>query len=483
MTRATDKLALLRQLPAVHKLAADPAWPANVPESVRNAEARQVVAELRAAIDVGQVGAEADLQTVQAGALQRRVLAATVASARPILNGSGVLLHTHLGRAPLPPQAVQALAECAGGYTTLELEAQTGTRGSRQDHCRPLLRALSGAEDALVLNNGAAAIFLALRALAQGRPVLVSRGELVEIGGGFRVPDILEASGAELVEVGTTNHTRTADYRAALLQLAAKGRPAAAILRVHRSNFALVGFASSPELRELADLAHEYHLPLLVDLGSGALAPLPVRPQPLPGQPHLGEPTVAEHISQGADLVTFSGDKLVGGPQAGLLVGRQELVRQLAADPLARALRPGSLTIVALEAVLRMHWLGEAEQLPVLAACREAEAEVAGRAERWASSLQAALGPAFHVQIQAVQTFVGGGTHPLLSLPSRALTVRSHGATAQDLADRGLRGHPPLLGRVSDGDYWLDVRSLWAGRGHADEVALLAALVAALQGP
>ncbi|MBI5608630.1 MAG: L-seryl-tRNA(Sec) selenium transferase, partial [Deltaproteobacteria bacterium] len=418
MTNPDDKLALLRRLPAVHRLAADPAWPASVPDPVRTTAARQVVAELRAAIDAGQAADAAALEALQLAALHRHIQAVDRASMRPILNGSGVLLHTHLGRAPLPPQAVQALADCAGGYTTLELDAETGGRGSRQDHCRPLLCQLSGAEDALVLNNGAAAIFLALRTLARGRPVLVSRGELVEIGGGFRVPDILEASGAELVEVGTTNHTRVGDYRAALQRLASGGRTAAAILRVHRSNFALVGFASSPELGELADLAREHQLPLLVDLGSGALAPLPIRPQPLPGQPHLGEPTVAEHIRQGADLVTFSGDKLVGGPQAGLLVGRRDLVQRLAADPLARALRPGSLTIVALEAVLRMHWLGESANLPVLAACHEAEGQVAERAERWAAVLRTQLGERFVVQVEVAQAFVGGGTHPLLSLPS-----------------------------------------------------------------
>ncbi len=475
------KLELLRALPAVHRLAADPAWPPHVPEALRVGLAREVTAALRQAIDCGHVLDIAALAQLQATQLQLHIRALTRPSIRRILNGSGVLLHTHLGRAPLPPQAVQALVECASGYTTLEIDAQTGARGSRQDHCRPLLRGLTGAEDALVLNNGAAAIFLALRALAQGRPVLVSRGELVEIGGGFRVPDILEASGAQLVEVGTTNHTRLADYERALQRLASDGRPAAAILRVHRSNFAMVGFASSPELRDLADLARQFSLPLLVDLGSGALAPLPVKPMPLPGQPHVGEPTVAEHIDQGADIVTFSGDKLVGGPQAGLVVGRRDLLQQLARDPLARALRPGSLTLVALEAVLRLHLLGDRAPLPVLAACDEPLEAVLVRAKRWAEQLQRDLGPVVSLQVVATDSFIGGGTHPLLSLPSQSLQVRSSQADGQSLADRALAAPRPLLGRIRAGDFLLDVRSLWAGRGGDDEATLLSALALALR--
>lgn len=473
--------AWARHLPAVHRLQQHAAWQGlDVPEGVRAAVAREAIEQTRAALQRGACATPEAVAEYAETALRQGIVAATRHSLRPVLNGSGVLLHTNSGRAPVPAAVRDHLHRLTGGYSTLELQ-EDGGRGSRQDHCRPLLRWLCGCEDALVVNNGAAAILLVLRALAHGRPVVVSRGELVEIGGGFRVPEVMAASGAELVEVGTTNRTHLRDYEAALTRLAAAGTPAAAVLQVHRSNFAVVGFEAHPPLDELASLARRHGAQTWVDLGSGALAELPILPAALPdGTQPLAEPTVAATVAAGADLVTFSGDKLVGGPQAGLIVGRQAPIAACARDPMARAMRPGGWILAGLEAVLRMHLLGQSNRLPVLAQLHCDEQHVARQAETLCTSLQGQL-PRLTFTVVASVAQVGGGTHPLLVLPSRALAIGAPGQSAQQLASRLTRAAVPLLCRVRGEFALADVRSLLAGHGEGSAEELAHALVATLR--
>jgi len=473
-------VSALRALPSVRALADHPAWRGiAVSPPTRTAVCREAIASVRASVREGVVAPTAVAGAIDA-ALASRIRAIAAPTVAPLLNGAGVLLHTNVGRAPLPPEAIAAISEAARGYNTLEIDRSTGGRGTRQDHCRPLLRWLTGAADALVVNNGAAAALIALRAVARGRPVVVSRGELVEIGGGFRVPEVLEAAACALVEVGATNRTHLEDYAAALERLHREGRPAAALLRVHRSNFAVVGFASQPALRDLGALARQWGACLVVDVGSGALAPLPVPTAALPdGSAGEIEPTVADIVAAGADLVTFSGDKLVGGPQAGIVVGAREPVALAARDPLVRALRPGSLTIAGLAAVLAMHAQGRAGELPALAAAALPEGAVENAAVALAARLARAL-PEVSVAVGHGTTLIGGGTHPLYVVPSRELVLLWPGCDGATLAARALRGDPPLLARARGPALHIDVRSLIAGRGDRDDAGLAAAIARAL---
>jgi L-seryl-tRNA(Ser) seleniumtransferase len=354
---------------------------------------------------------------------------------RRVLNATGVLVHTNLGRAPLADAALDRVRDAAG-YSNLELDLSSGSRGSRQDHLPPLLRRLTGAEAAIVVNNNAAAILLALAALAEGREVVVSRGELIEIGDGFRIPEVLASSGARLVEVGTTNRTRAADYERAI------GPDTALLLRVHPSNFRISGFTERPAVHELARIAQRFGLVLVDDLGSGALVDVE------------GEPTPAEAIAAGADLVCFSGDKLLGGPQAGIVAGRADLVERLRRHPLHRALRPDKLTLAALEGTLALY-LDRPGEIPVLRMLREPVASVRARAER----LAAAVGGT----VEETVARAGGGALPLAELPSAACAVEEELAAA-------LRGHePPVVAVVRDGRTLLDCRTLTDAE--ADEVA------------
>jgi L-seryl-tRNA(Ser) seleniumtransferase len=373
------------------------------------------------------------------GDLYARLQEALVAARRPalrrVLNATGVIVHTNLGRAPLADAAISRIVDVAG-FSNLEYDLSSGSRGSRQDHLAPLLRRLTRAEAAIVVNNNAAAMLLALAALAEGRDVIVSRGELIEIGDGFRIPDVLARSGARLVEVGTTNRTRAADYEAAV------GPETALLLRVHQSNFRVVGFTEQPRLEELAAVAQRHGLPLLDDLGSGALV-------------HVeGEPTPAAALAAGADLVCFSGDKLLGGPQSGIVAGRADLVEQLRRHPLHRALRSDKLTLAALGGTLALY-LDRPEEVPVLRMLREPVEDVRARAERLA---QAAGGA-----VEETVARVGGGALPLAELPSFACAV------AEELG-AALRAHePPVIAVVRDGRTLLDCRTL--SDAEADEVA------------
>ncbi len=360
---------------------------------------------------------------------------------REVLNASGVVLHTNLGRAPLHPKAVERIAAVSLGYSNLELDLEQGERGSRYAPVVGLLKELTGAEDALVVNNCASAVLLALSALAQGKDALVSRGELVEIGGGFRVPDVMRQSGARLVEVGTTNRTRIADYEAAA------GEAAALLVKVHRSNFALVGFTEEASTKELAGLAKAKGLILYEDLGSGSLLPLHAE--------GLGsEPTVASVVAAGADLVSFSGDKLLGGPQAGIVVGRAAVLEKLKRHPLNRALRIDKLTVAALEATLELYRDGRADEIPVRRMLLESAAVLKARAER----LQAQLaGHSVKAALVETQGQVGGGALPLASPVSWACAIAGD---AEKLHLKLRQAEPPVVARVSDGQLLLDVRCL-----------------------
>jgi L-seryl-tRNA(Ser) seleniumtransferase len=359
-------------------------------------------------------------------------------SLRRVINATGVLVHTNLGRAPLAEAAIARVVEVAGGYSNLEYDLARGERGSRQDHLAELLAGLTGAEAALVVNNNAAAVLLALAALAEGREVVVSRGELIEIGDGFRIPDVLARSGARLVEVGTTNRTRASDYARAV------GPDTALLLRVHQSNFRVVGFSEQPGLGELAAVARQHEIPLVDDLGSGALAPLG------------DEPTPAESLRAGADLVCFSGDKLLGGPQAGIVVGRAELVERLRRHPLQRALRADKLTLAALEGTLSLALdPSTRDEVPVLRMLHEPIDRVRARAER----LAALVGG----EVEETVARVGGGALPLAEIPSAACSVE------EGLAEPLRLGEPSVVAVVRDGRTLLDSRTLTDAE--VDEVA------------
>jgi L-seryl-tRNA(Ser) seleniumtransferase len=404
------------------------------------------------AVDAARVVLARAREEIQAGAdpgdLEARLLGelATARSARlrRTLNATGVVVHTNLGRAPLAEAALDRVREVGRGYSNLEYDLSAGTRGSRQDHVAGVLRRLTGAEAALVVNNNAAAVLLALAALAEGRDVLVSRGELIEIGDGFRIPDVLARSGARLVEVGTTNRTRAADYEQAV-------RPETAVLlRVHQSNFRVVGFTELPSVAELARVAQRHELPLVDDLGSGALAPsntVLLRE----------EPSVRESLDAGADLVCFSGDKLLGGPQAGIVVGRADLVERLRRHPLQRAVRADKLTLAALEGTLTLYLEPERalREVPVLRMALDSAEAVRARAER--------LTELAGGEIEETVGRIGGGALPLAELPSFACAVD------EELAAPLRAGDPPVVGIVRDGRLLLDCRTL--SDAEVDDVA------------
>jgi L-seryl-tRNA(Ser) seleniumtransferase len=367
-------------------------------------------------------------------------------SLRRVINATGVVLHTNLGRAPLADAAVEAIADIASGFSNLEYDLESGARGSRYSHCVSLLQKLTGAEDALVVNNCAAAMVLTLNALAQRKDVLVSRGELVEIGGSFRIPDIMSRSGAKLVEVGTTNRTHDDDYRRAITP------KTAAIVKVHRSNFAIEGFTSDVSVERLAFIAAEHGLPVVHDLGSGLMLALDAYGL-------AGEPTAATAIASGASLVLMSGDKLLGGPQAGIILGAAALLAKLRKNPFARAMRVDKLTLSALEATLRLYLEPERalREIPVLAMLTVPVSELQSRAEAIAATL-ASNGIA--ADVVASSASVGGGAFPTAAIPSIAIRLPG---TAQRAEEKLRGGAPAVIGRISDGHLLLDLRSVLAG--------------------
>ena len=365
-------------------------------------------------------------------------------SLKPVINATGVIVHTNLGRAPLAATAVQRVAEVARSYANLEYDLASGSRGSRSIHAAALLTRLTGAEAALVVNNNAAAVLLVLAALAAGREVIISRGELVEIGGGFRIPDVLRQSGATLREVGTTNRTRAADYASAI------GERTAVILRVHPSNFKVEGFTETPALTEVVEIASRFEVPVIEDLGSGNLLT----------SPEIGsEPTVRRSIDAGVSVCTFSGDKLLGGPQAGLIVGRRATLDTLRAHPLMRALRVDKLTYAALEATLVEH---ATDRAPVTVPVARMISTPVDRLEERARALVERLTQhaALQVSVEPSAATIGGGSAPGLTLPSRALVVARADLSAAALESELRRATPPVVGRIEDDRVLLDLRTV-----------------------
>lgn len=444
----------LRAIPAIDRLlAAAAAHPelAGRPRDLLVRTLRQVVDDLRARLLAGEDADTSPSAVIDAvGLLLAR---AARPSLRRVVNATGVVLHTNLGRAPLSARARERVADVMAGYSTLEYDVASGERGSRQSHVADRLAALAGAEAALVVNNNAAAVMLVLSALARGREVIVSRGQLVEIGGSFRVPEVMAQSGATLVEVGTTNKTHLADYERAITPATA------AILKVHTSNYRILGFTAQPEDAALAALAARHRLPLVEDLGSGTILPVAAE--------GWREPAVAERVAAGMDIVTFSGDKLFGGAQAGIVAGKKEYIDRMRKHPLLRAIRIDKLTLAALEGTLLDYTLGEPRcDIPVQAMLHAAPDELRARAEALTAALAGLSG--WHSEPVPLASQAGGGALPAVDLAGWGVRlVADHlSATA---AEKALRQRPvPVIVRVQDDSILLDVRCL--GADDLDEI-------------
>lgn len=380
--------------------------------------------------------------------LEKETLRLLGPSLRPVVNATGVIVHTNLGRSVLAQRAVAAVAEVASRYSNLEYDLENGKRGSRQSHLENLLQRLTGAQAAAVVNNNAAAVLISLSALARGKEVIVSRGELVEIGGAFRMPEVMIQSGARLVEVGTTNKTHPRDYREAITG------DTALLLKVHTSNYRIMGFAKEVSLQELVQMGREAGIPVMYDLGSGCLVDLAQWADD-------AEPTVQEAMRAGADLITFSGDKLLGGPQAGLILGRKELVERIKSHPLARALRIDKLTLAALQATLELYFDPQTalSSIPTLRMMMASPPALRSKARRL-SQLIRKRAPRVEVRLREDHSRVGGGALPLLELPTWSVGVKLPGVSAQRLAKALRGGDPPIVARVSQEELLLDPRTI-----------------------
>ena len=460
-----DSLAALSRLPSVDRLLSTPALAAAAQVHGAALAKRATQAALEAARDAVRGGKEVPaLETLEQDAAAR--LDALCASRlQPVFNLTGTVIHTNLGRALLADEAINAVAVAMRGYAALEYDVATGGRGDRDSVVEDLLRELTGAEAATVVNNNAAAVVLTLKALGARREAIISRGELIEIGGAFRMPDIMKAAGCKLVEVGTTNRTHPRDYEAAC------NARTGLVVKAHWSNYAITGFTAAVDDATLAKIAHAHGVPYIVDLGAGALIDLAAF-----GLPR--EPLPQQSLAAGADVVTFSGDKLLGGPQAGLIVGRREAIAKIKRDPLKRALRVSKLTLAALEATLRIYASGHRlpERLPTLALLMRSRDDIRATCGRVVEALRAALGDRFTVTIDDCASQIGSGSMPEERLPSAALVVRPAGKASGrviESVERRLRALPvPVIGRIADNALWLDARCLLP----RDEAALIDSL-------
>ncbi len=450
-----NQRSAMRRLPAVDRVLGMPPvkeLEGQVPHSIVLKAARLTLDDLRARIMEGAVSDEYLSLDHIAQYVRDFALRLNCPSLRQVINATGIILHTGLGRAVLPDAAVSELMDVASGHSNLEIDLETGGRGSRRSHYARLLADLTGSEAAIAVGNNAGAVFLALNTLAHGKEVIISRGQLVEIGGSFRLPDIMARAGARLVEVGTTNRTRIADYEAAVTE------DTGLILRVHPSNFRIVGYTQEASLEELVTLGQRLGIPVMDDVGSGALVDL--------SQFGLkGDPLVQDSVKAGADIVTFSGDKLLGGPQAGLIVGRRDIIDDIAANPIARAMRVGKLTIATLEATLKLYADPDTvmQKVPTLRFISRPLPEIARAAQKLRRLItQPAPGK---VQVEIMDGFseVGGGSLPGQTLPTKLVsisTVRPGLTNPQDLAKAFRQANPPVFGRVGDDRFILDLRTV-----------------------
>jgi L-seryl-tRNA(Ser) seleniumtransferase len=445
--------ALLRDLPSIDRLLSDRECAPLLHRFNRayvTQHCRRVLDELRASIRAGQdvrpdqVTAESVLARVQRAMEADSQLALT-----PVVNATGTVLHTNFGRAVLAELAIEALCRAARHPITLEYDLGRHGRGRREDVIEELLADLTGAEAATVVNNNAAAVLLALNTLAESKEAIVSRGELIEIGGSFRIPEIMAKSGAILKEVGTTNRTHIADYETAI------GDRTGLLLKVHTSNYRIVGFTSDVGLPELVDVGRRCGVPVMEDLGSGALVDLSEYGLPK-------EPVVAERVQIGADVVTFSGDKLLGGPQAGLIVGKNKWVNQIRQNPLHRALRCSKLTIAALEATLRLYLQAPniVSEIPTLQALTRPVEQIDQLGAQTVPRLQEVLGKEFRVSLESSGSQVGSGALPAEEIPTKVIVIEGEGLNAEKIASRFRAAHPPIIGRIKDGRFLLDLRSI-----------------------
>jgi len=445
--RALPKVDELFLLPSLQPLLKEHSKPLVV-ESIRRAVDKKRQEILKSAEAREVPSAEMDLEK-WVGAVKEELAEILRPSLRPVINATGVVLHTNLGRAPLAAEALEHILETARGYSNLEFDLTTGERGSRYEHVEEILCRLSGAESALVVNNNAGAVFLSLNTLAEGREVIVSRGQLVEIGGSFRIPDVMKKSGARLVEVGTTNRTHLRDYEEAL------GEKTALLLRVHTSNFRILGFTAEVPLRELVTLGSSKNLPVMDDLGSGCLIDLT----------RFGldpEPTVQEAVQAGADVVTFSGDKLLGGPQAGIIVGKKRCLDPIKKNPLNRALRIDKLTLAGLESTLRFYLEGEKSlsRLPAFRMLTGTMANLERRSKRFLKNLSKEVGALCRLRLKDDSSQVGGGALPIQELPTKVLALSPAKLSAADLEKRLRNAKPPVVVRIKENEVLLDLRTV-----------------------
>jgi L-seryl-tRNA(Ser) seleniumtransferase len=454
--RTASKSDLYRLLPSVDELLHSPALKALVDQegqTVVTDAVRLVLARLREEIGAGRLASGDAVKVATAGlseAITRQLRTAMDFSLKPIINATGVILHTNLGRAPLAPSALRRVGEVAGRYSNLEFDIASGTRGKRDVHVERLFSRLLNQDGVsgtrtVVVNNCAAAVMLALNTLAEGGEVVVSRGELVEIGGSFRVPDVMAKSGAALREVGTTNRTRIEDYESAINE---KTR---LLLRVHRSNFAIIGFTEQPSLENLCQLGRKHKIAVMEDLGGGALVPL--------RSFGLNESGVADSLRAGVDLVTYSGDKMLGGPQAGMLSGREEIIRRVRGNPLFRALRVDKLIYAALEATLMEYIRQDYQAIPFVRMMQASAEQIRARAEQVQEQLRSA--PHLRVEIVSGESLVGGGSAPTSTLPTFLVAVTAQTLSADELAERLRQATPPVVARVEEGRVLLDLRTVF----------------------
>ncbi|MDA8103824.1 MAG: L-seryl-tRNA(Sec) selenium transferase [Nitrospiraceae bacterium] len=441
--------ALLSGLPSVDEVLKSPdgrRWISQFPRKIVLLAVRDVIAERRAALLSGKT-AELSPESL-AGDIRQRISKLSSFSLLPLINATGIVIHTNLGRAVLSEKVLKNVVEASGSYSNLEYDVASGKRGQRHTHTKRLLREITGAEDALIVNNNAAAVFLCLNTVARAGEVIVSRSELVEIGGSFRIPDVMAASGAVLREVGTTNKTHLRDYEESISE------NTALILKVHQSNYRITGFTESVEIKDLVSLGRKHEIPVMFDLGSGCLIDL--RPYGI-----HDEPSVSQIVETGADIISFSGDKLLGGPQGGIILGKKRYVEKIQKNPLARAVRIDKLAIAAFEATLMEYMDTEnaKREIPVLAMLLQAPGEMEMRAKKIASALRRKAGEK-DIRVIRDSSKAGGGSLPEVEFPTYAVAIKPSGISVNELEARLRNGSPPVIARIREDSLLLDMRTV-----------------------